>query len=154
MTAFHYVVKDVTDVGPEYFVDLYVSNPKDWIGNKRGTSQQKIMDKLDVQYPWLNALIKLIESITKSKRARQSPFLSMEDKKNQSVFDKLEEITKASSRLTGSNGIVDSILELSLTPAVFAYDITISEGLKNHVLTLSKPYKPALIPRSFTRVFA
>lgn len=122
--------------------------------NKIDTSQQKIMDKLDVQYPWLNALIKLIESIAKSKSARQTPFLSMEDKRNRSVLDQLEEITKASSRLTGSYGIFDTILVLSLTPVVFAYDITISEGLKNRVLTLSKPYKPALIPQSFTRVLA
>ena len=154
MTALHYVVKEITCVGSEYFVDLYVSNPKGWIENQIGTSQQEAMGKLDLQYPWLNALIKLIASIVRSERARKTAFLGRKDKRNESVFDKLEDITNASSRLTGSNGIVDSILVLSLTPVVFAYDITISEGLKRRVVTLNKPYESTIFPTSFIRVLS
>ncbi len=155
MTALHYVVKDVPSVGFEYFVDLYVSNPKAWIENQKGTSLQETMGKLDLQYQyWLNALIKLIESFARSERARKTPFLEMEDNRNQSVFHKLEEITDTSSLLVGSSSTSGSLLVLSLTPLVFAYDITISKMVKSQVATLSKPYEQALIPRALTKVLS
>ncbi|XP_078384792.1 uncharacterized protein LOC144667264 [Oculina patagonica] len=154
MTALHYVVKDVPSVGFEYFADLYVSNPKGWIENQKGTSLQETMDKLGLQYPWLNALIKLIESFARSERTRKTPFLGMEDKKNQSVFDKLEEMTNSSFLLTGSSRTSGSLLVLSLTPLIFAYDITISEKVKSQVVALSKPYEQALIRRALTRVLS
>ena len=152
MTALHYVVKDVSYVGPEYFVDLYVSNPKGWIENQRGTSQQQ--SKLDLQFTWLNAFVKLIESFAKLDRARKTAILRMEDKRNQTVFDKLEEITDTSSLLTGSSRTSGSLLVLSLTPFIFAYDITISEIVKSHVVALNKPYEPGLIPKALTKVLS
>ena len=155
MTALHYVVKDVSYVGPEYFTDLYVSNPKGWIENQRGTSQQQTtLSELEFQYPWLNALVKLIESFAKSKRARKMGILEMEDVRNRTVFDKLEQITSASSLLTGSSKTSGSLLVVSLTPFSFAYDVTISETLKSKVLALNKPYEPGLIPKALTRVLS
>ncbi len=155
MTALHYVVKDVPSVGFEYFVDLYVRNAKDWIENQIGTqSLQETMGKLDLQYPWLNALIKLIESFARSERTRETPFLRMEDKKNQSVFHKLEKMTNTSLLLTGSSRTSGSLLVLSLTPFIFAYDITISETIKSRVVALNKPYEQALIPSALTRVLS
>jgi len=155
MTALHYAVKDVSYVGPEYFVDLYVSNPKGWIENQRGASrQQTTASSLDLQYPWLNALVKLIESLARSQRARKMPILEMEDKRNRTVFDKLEEITNTSSLLTGSSKTSGSLLVLSLTPFIFANDVILAETVKSHVVALNKPYEPGLIPKALTRVLS
>ena len=154
MTALHYVVKDVPSVGFEYFVDLYVSNPKGWIENEMGASLQETMGELGLQYPWLNALINLIENCARSKRARKTSFLQKEDKRNQSVFHKLEEISNTSLQLTGSSRTSGSLLVLSLTPFIFAYDITISEMVKSQVVALNKPYERALIPRALMRVLS
>ena len=157
MTALHYVVKDVAYVGLEYFFDLYVDNPKGWIENQRYASQQKtIASRLDSQYPWLNAFVKLIESYAKSERARKTStaILQMEDKRNRTVFDKLEEITNTSSLLTGSSKTSGSLLVLSLTPFVFAYDVTTAETVRSHVVALNKPYEPGLIPKALTRVLS
>jgi len=156
MTALHYIVKDVSYVGPEYFVDLYVSNPKGWIEpNQRGASQQQTtLSKLDLQYPWLSAFVKLVESFAKSERARKTAILEMKDKRNRTVFDKLEERTNTSSLLTGSSITSGSLFVLSLTPFIFAYDVTCSETLKSHVVALNKPYEPGLIPKALTRVLS
>ena len=154
MTALHYVVKDITYVGFEYFVDLYVTNPKGWIENNLETFQEKTMNELNIQYPWLNALIKLIELFARTERTRKTLILQMQDNRNRSVFDTLEEKTITSFLLTGSKGFSGSLLVLSLTPFLFAYDITISESVKNHVVALNKPYEQTLIPRSLTRVLS
>ncbi|KAJ7370124.1 hypothetical protein OS493_034053 [Desmophyllum pertusum] len=156
LTALHYVVKDVTYVGFEYFVDLYVSNPKSWIENPITTSQQEIMRELDLQYPWLNSLIKLIKSSARTEKIRNTSFkfLHMIDKRNRSVFDTLEKKTNTSFLLTGSNSMGGSLLVLSLTPFIFAYDISFSETIKSYVVALNKPYELALIPRSFTRALS
>ena len=80
MTALHYVVKDIVYVFSEYFVDLYVENPKGWIENQRGASQQEtIASRLDLQYPWLNALVKLIDSLARSERTRKKSVLHKKD---------------------------------------------------------------------------
>ena len=155
MTALHYVVKDISFVGAEYFVDLYVSNPKGWIENQRGTSQQqRTLNELNLQYPWLNALVKLIESFAKSERPRKTAILDMVDKRNQTVFDKLEEITIASSLLIGCSKTSNSLSVLSLTPFRFARDVTISENIKSQVVALNKPYESGLIPKALTRVLS
>ena len=155
MTALHYVVKDVSYVGPEYFVDLYVSNPKDWIENQSGASrQQTTASSLDLQYPWLNALVKLIESLALSQRARKTSILEIKDERNRTVFDTLEEITNTSSLLTGSSETSGSLLVLSLTPFIFANDVICAETVKSHVVALNKPYEPGLIPKALTRVLS
>ena len=151
LTPLHYIVKDVRVVGVEYLVDLYVSKPKGWIENPLGTSKQEIMRKLDLEYPWLNAFIKLIKCFATTERAKKLFFLRMEDKRNRSVFDHLEEKTNTSFLLTGSNKTGGIRLVLSLTPVVFAYDVTIGEKIKSLVIALNKPYEPAIIPRFFTR---
>ena len=112
MTALHYVVKDVVFVCSEYFVDLYVDYPKGWIENQGGASQcqETIANRLDLQYPWLNALVKLIESLARSKRARETSILQKKDKRNHTVFDKLEKITSTSLLLTGSSRTSGSLL--------------------------------------------
>ena len=154
MTALHYVVKHVTYVGFEFFVDLYVNTPKDWIANRVRTPQQeKVMRKLGLQYPWLNALIKLIESIAGSEKTRGTTILNMVDKRNQTVFHKLETITNSSSLLIGTSKLRGNQLVLSLTPFIFAYDVTLSESIKSQVFGLNKPYETALIPSVLTRVF-
>ena len=43
---------------------------------------------------------------------------------------------------------------LSLTPLIFAQDVTCSETLKSHVVALNKPYEPGLIPKTLTKVLS
>ena len=155
MTALHYIIKDISYVGPECFVDLYVDNPKGWIENQRGASrQQTIASRLDLQCPWLNASVNLIESLAGSERAREASILQKKDKRSQTVFDKLEKITNSSLLLTGSSRASGSLLVLSLTPLIFAHDVTCSETVKSDVVALNKPYEPGLIPKTLTEVLS
>ena len=154
MTALHYVVKDVHVVGFEYLADLYVSKPKSWIENPIGTSHQDTMKRLDVNYPWLSVFIGLIKSFAITERARKTPFLSMQDKRNRSVFYHLEEKTNTSFLLTGSNVVGGNRLVLALTPFIFAYDVTVGEVVRNKLPVLIKPDELGIIPKSFKRVMS
>ena len=150
MSALHYTVKDVEVIDKEYFTDLYARKPKDLIEEIIGTPNHiETMNKLNVQYPWLNSFIELIlTTIRKTTTSGSMSFLGMEDDRNETVFDKLEEKTNDSSILMGTNEI--SGLSLALTPYVFAYDITRSEDIikrfPSHLI------KPDLIPKSFKSV--
>ncbi|XP_067057907.1 uncharacterized protein [Acropora muricata] len=150
MSALHYAIKDVEVIDKEYFTDLYARKPKDLIEEIIGTSNHiETMNKLNVQYPWLNTFIELIlTTVVKTTTSGSMSFLGMEDERNETVFDKLEEKTNDSSILMGTNEI--SGLSLALTPYVFAYDITRSENIiksfPSHLI------KPDLIPKSFKSV--
>ncbi|XP_015765942.1 PREDICTED: ankyrin-2-like [Acropora digitifera] len=150
MSALHYTVKDVEVIDKEYFTDLYARKPKDLIEEIISTPNHiETMNKLNVQYPWLNTFIELIlTTIAKTTTSGSMAFLGMEDERNETVFDKLEEKTHESSILMGTNEI--SGLSLALTPYVFAYDIARSENIikrfPSHLI------KPDLIPKSFTSV--
>ena len=150
MTALHYVVKDITHVGSEYFADLYVTNPKGWI-EKHSGAFQTIMSELDIQYPWLNTLIKLVKLDSKRGKANT---LAMRDHRNRTFFHILEEKTSTFNNLTGSSRFSESSLVLSLTPFIISYDIAVSERLKDRVVALNKPYEQALVATSFTRVIS
>ena len=150
MTALHYVVKDITHVGSEYFADLYVTNPKGWI-EKHSGAFQTIMSELNIQYPWLNTLIKLVKLDSKRGKANT---LAMQDHRNRTFFHILEEKTSTFNCLTGSSRFSESSLVLSLTPFIISYDIAVSERLKDRVVALNKPYEQALVATSFTRVIS
>ena len=150
MSALHYTVKEVEVIGKEYFIDLYARKPKDLIKEIIGTPNHiETMNKLNVQYPWLNAFVELIlTTIRKTTTSGSMSFLGMEDERNETVFDKLEEKSNESSILMGTNEI--SGLSLALTPYVFAYDIIRSEriikGFPSHLIKLD------LIPKSFKSI--
>ena len=150
MTALHYVVKDITHVGSEYFADLYATNPKGWI-EKHSGAFQTITSELDIQYPWLNTLIKLVKLDSKRGKANT---LAMQDHRNRTFFHILEEKTSTFNYLTGSSRFSESSLVLSLTPFIISYDIAVSERLKDRVVALNKPYEQALVATSFTRVIS
>ena len=154
MTALHYVVKDVKVVGFEYLADLYVRKPNGWIENPVGASKQETMSKLYEEYPWLNAFIELIKSLAAKKRIKYWNVLAMEDQRNRSVFHHLEEKTNTSFLVMGSNKIGAHLIVLSLTPLVFAYDVSIGETVKRQVPVLSKPYEPGIIPIIFARAIS
>lgn len=153
MTALHYIVKDVNITITDYLTDLYVRNPKDWIENPRRNSHHETMDKLDRTYPWLNTLAEVIRSFTAAERKGLSPFLEMEDKKNQTVFSILEEKTNASSLLIGSRRIRGLSLVLSLTPFLFAYDTACYQTAITRALPLKNQYSSS-IPISFKSVIS
>lgn len=149
MTALHYTVEEANITGFQYLIDLYVNKPKDWIESANTAfNEMETMNKLSSEYPWLTTLVELIKASATTKIARTS-FLWMKDKKNQSVFEKLEEKTSAASCLVGTNRASGLLLVLSLTPLLFAYDVSCSNAIKRRTLHSNKP---ALIPELFTRV--
>ena len=150
MTALHYIVKDVNVTKFEYLVDLYVNKPKDWIEIPSSSSRRETINKLHLEYPWLHTLVEIVKSLTTIERGGLFSIIDVEDNRNQTVFDILEEKTDASSLLMGSKRIGGLPLALSLTPFSFAFDVTLSEI----ILFQIKPSKPALIPVSFTRVIS
>ena len=154
MTPLHYVVKDVEDVGLEYLIDLYVSEPKGWIENPIGTSKQETLTKLGKEYPWLQAFIKLIICYATTLTTRKTNFLSIEDKKNLTALGHLEEKTNISLLLTGSSKAGETSIVISLTPFTFAYDVTIGEMVKIRVPALHKPYESGIIPSFITKFVA
>ncbi|XP_068688236.1 uncharacterized protein [Montipora foliosa] len=147
MSALHYSVKDVNVSGFGYFVDLYASNPKDWI-EKTGSApiQMDTMNKINIQYPWMDTLAELIITFRHVAKDGAIPIARMKDNRNETVFDKLEGQTNALSTVLGtSTGSGFSSLVLSLTPLFFAFDIFSNERIKRITLPL---------PKSFTRVFS
>ena len=121
MSALYYTIKDVEVIDKEYFTDLYARKPKDLIEEIIGTPNHiETMNKLNVQYPRLNTFIALIlTTFRKTTTSDSMSFLGMEDERNETVFDTLEEKTNDSSILMGTNEI--SGLSLALTPYVFAH---------------------------------
>ena len=149
MSALHYSVKDANVTGLGYFTDLYANNPKDWIVKTASDPNQiDTLNKINLEYPWLDSLVELIKTSAITKHGSIF-FLGMKDKKNETVFDKLERKTNASSIFMGTHTNSGLSLVLSLTPLVFAYDISHSEAIKRVTLLLDKPQ---FIPKSFTRV--
>ncbi|XP_044175919.1 uncharacterized protein LOC114950200 [Acropora millepora] len=150
MSALHYTVKDIEVIGKEYLIDLYARKPKDLIEEIISTPNHiETIDKLNVQYLWLNTLVELIlTTLRKTTASGSMSFLGMEDEKNETVFDKLEEKTNQWSILVGTQGIND--FSLALTPLAFAYDITRSENIIKHFP--SHLTEPDLIPKSLKSV--
>ena len=84
MSALHYSLKDVGVMGKEYFFDFYARKPN------------QVMNKLNVQYPWLNSLVELVKRSFISSVRDGGPngflsFLEMEDVRNETFHQKLEE---------------------------------------------------------------
>ena len=149
MSALHYSVKDAHVTGPEYFADLYANKPKDWIEKTTSeTHQMDTMNKINLQYPWMDTMVELMKTSATAKGGSIS-FLSITDKRNETVFHKLEDKSNASSIFMGTDTGSGLSLVLSLTPLYFAYDISHNEAIKRATLPLDKP---PLIPKSFTRV--
>ena len=150
MSALHYTVKDVEVIGKEYFTDLYARKPKDLIEDIISTPNHiETMNKLNIQYPWLNTFIDLISTTIRKTTTRSSMFfLGMKDERNETVFHKLERKTNASSIIMGTDA--NGGLSLTLTPLVFAFDITRSEKIIKHFP--SHLIKPDFIPKSLKSV--
>ncbi|KAJ7372369.1 hypothetical protein OS493_019817 [Desmophyllum pertusum] len=145
MTALHYVVKDIDVVGSECLVDLYARQPKDWIEtDDKGLSQ---LSKKNEEYPWLHALIELVICSATTRISQDTMFISMIDKKNETVWHTLAQKTNVSSVLLGRNGFGGGRFVLLLTPFGFAYDFTINEMLKSEI----KQHESIIIPRSIMR---
>jgi len=134
MTALHYVAKDIGVVGSEYFVDLYARQPKDWIENEKYVFQQGTMSKTNEKYPWLEAFIELLvcSATKRTETTKDNWFVSMRDKKNNTVWDILAQKTIVSSALLGKNEFARSKFVSLLSPCGFAYDFTTNEKLKRN----------------------
>ena len=156
MSALHYSIKEVDFIGKEYFFDLHARKPKDWIEEIRNTANQmEIMNMLNVQHPWLNTLVELVITslITSAVRSGENKdfvsFLEMKDVRNETVSQKLEEKTNASSIFMGTNAIKSPSFVLSLTPLAFACDIAASEAITH---SISHMLQPDFIPKSWKRI--
>ncbi|XP_067057911.1 uncharacterized protein [Acropora muricata] len=143
MSALHYSIKDVNFIGNEFFFDLYARSPKDWIEGVTGTpNQMSIINKLNIQYPWLSTLLKLLKPIEKGLKRCSL----LEDMIKETFLRILEDKSNASSIFTGTNTIASPSWVIFLTPVVFAHDTTFSEAMK------AIPIKPDFIRKLFKRV--
>ena len=142
MTALHYVVKDIGVIGSEYLQDLYARQPKDWIENEKDVSQQAAMGLKNEKYPWLDALIELVICSATTRTIYDTLFISMIDKKNKTVWDKVNQETNFSNIIRGFGRQFDiNQLVRLLTPYGFAYDFTINAILKRQI----EPQEPTMI---------
>ena len=69
----------------KYFTDLYARKPKDLIEEIIGTPNHiETMNKLNVQYSWLNTFIELIlTTVVNTTMSDSMSFLGMEDERNE-----------------------------------------------------------------------
>ncbi|XP_067057908.1 uncharacterized protein [Acropora muricata] len=140
MSALHYSLKDVGFMDKEYFLDLYARKPN------------QIINKLKVQYPWLNTLVELVKrSYIASSGATEAllTFLEMKDVRNETFSQKFEEKNNASSILLGADAIESPSFVLSLTPLAFAIDTAVGETIAHAILHAIQPY---FIPKSLKKV--
>ena len=146
MTALHYLVKNIKVVGREYFADLYVEKPVNWIED--ALNEKEPWEKGELQYSWLNALVRITNSFANSIDATHFKNMSNSIIKTYSiVFHLLQQKANASLLLTGSAESFGSSHLVSIaTPPAFIYDIIFHKVLKSRVLTINKPYRPTLIP--------
>ena len=146
MTALYYFAKNVEFVGREYFADLYVEKPVNWIEVE--LNEKEPWEKDHLQYSWLNALIRVTNSFSNGIDATHFSLLSHSILETYHIaLELLEQKADASRLLTGSAGsFEDSYLVSIVTPSVFVLDITLQTVLESVVLTINKPYKSSLIP--------
>jgi len=154
MTALHYIVKDVTVVGTEYFADLYVCQPKDWI--EVAVHEKEPWQKGELKYSWLNALIRITKSFAASLDPTQQFEIATDLilKTYSNVFYILGKRANASHFLTGSDGLEHSSLVSIATPTAFVIDTLFHDLLKRFLVTIKKPYEPNLIPEPLTKALS
>lgn len=154
MTALHYIVKDIKVVGTEYFADLYVDKPKDWI--EVAVHENEPWQKGELKNSWLNALIKITKGYAASHDLTQQLEFSFNDieKIYSNVFYSLGKRANASLFLTGGDGLEDSSLVKIATPLNFVMDTLVHDVLKRVLVTINKPYEPNLIPEPLTKALS
>ena len=154
MTALHYIVKDIKVVGTEYFADLYVDKPKDWI--ELAVHEKEPWQKRELKHSWLNAVIKVTKGYAASldPTQLQSPVDLMILKTYSDVFYSLGKRANASLFLTGIDGLEHSSLVSIATPITFVFDTLFHDLLKRFLVTLNKPYEPNLIPEPLTKALS
>ena len=153
ITALHYFVRNLEIVGREYFAELYVEKPVNWIEDTLNEKQP--WEKGALQYSWFNALIRITNSFTNGIDVTQ--FKLQSDSIFQtysSALQLLEQKANASSLLTGSDSFDRSFLVSIASPCIFVYDIIFHKVFKDVVLTINKPYEPTLIPQSLTKALS
>ncbi|XP_022789121.1 ankyrin repeat domain-containing protein 50-like [Stylophora pistillata] len=153
MTALHYVVKDIEVVGREYFDDLYVQEPKDWI--EVGPKEKEPWERVRHQRFWLNVMIAMSKSFVTNMVERELPYsLNSVLYLYSSVFFELGKKANASSVLTGNNGLDQSSLVIIAMPFAYFYDVTFQALLKSRVFTINRPYEPSVVPKQLTRAIS
>ena len=143
MTALHYFVRNIKDVGKEYFADLYVEKPISWIED---LNRKQPWEKSGLQFSWLNKLIRITYSLSNNIVAKKKSkiWYGTIIKEYASAFYLLEEKANASFQLTGIDGLDDSYLVAVATPFSFLYDIIVH--------TLVKGIDQSFLPGAFKKV--
>lgn len=124
MTVLHYLVDNIKFVGKEYFADLYVDRPINWI---EGLNEKEPWEKGDLQFTWLNTLVRMINSLNANIDGRLL-FRLPEDhviiKAYKDVFHLLDQKSNAFSLFTGGLRIFDNTcLWTLLSPQHFLSDM-------------------------------
>ena len=153
LTALHYVVKDIEVVGTEYFGDLYVRKPKDWI--EVGPKDEEPWERGKYQRFWLNVMIKMSKSFVANMVERELSYsLNSILYLYSSVFFETGKKADASSILTGSDGLDQSSLVTIATPLVYFYDVIYQALLKSVVFTINRPYERSVVPKQLTKAIS
>ena len=73
MTALHYFLRNIKIVGKEYFADLYVEKPINWI---KALNKKQPWEKSGLQFSWLNKLIRITYCLSSNVVAKKSKIWS------------------------------------------------------------------------------
>ena len=153
VTALHYIVKDIEVIGREYFADLSVDKPEDWI--EVAAHEKQPWEKGELKRSWLNVMTRITKSFSASVDTTQLDFFCTATFKTYSnVFYSLRKRTNASFHLTGSDGFDRSSLVSIATPVAFLLDTLLHDVLKRFYVTINRPYEPTLIPEPLKKALS
>ena len=128
MTVLHYLVNNIKFVGREYFADLYVDRPINWI---EALNEKQPWEKGDLQFTWLNALVRMTHSLNANIDGRLLFNLPQDHairKAYDDVFHLLDQKSNAWNLITG--GKIGCTLPTILSPELSLSDILHSNYVK------------------------
>ena len=153
MTALFYIIKDVRAIGMEYFLDLYVNNPKDWIELLPGEKEPHV--ESDLQSSWLSQMIELSKSYAEHVAAT---WQLVDDviftKTYDEVLFSVGQKVNSSLILTGINAMERSRLVTIATPRAFLYDTIFHDIWKGFVPTFKKTNGATLVPEPILKALS
>ena len=150
MTVLHYLFNNIKVIGREYFVDLYVDRPINWI---EALTEKEPWEKGDLQYTWLNALIRITHSLSANVKERLLSSLPegyLLRKAYTEVLYLLEQKSNASFLLTGSGSYGETYLITMATPQVFLHDLIFHNAMKS----VGIPFLPKLLTKTFLKTLS
>ena len=149
MTILHYLVNNIKFVEREYFADLYVDRPINWI---EALNEKEPWEKGDLQFTWWNAVVRMIQSLN-AKVEKRLLFALPKDhpilKAYVYVVNQLTEKSNASFLLTGSKSYEETDVTFLTSPNVFLMDILLHNSFKGFTI----PFLPKMLTKTLLKTF-